>query len=49
MPRMKGGGSGDLYVRVRIVVPKDLTEEERDLIGRLRELRKGDPRANLRA
>jgi len=49
MPRMKGGGNGDLYVRVRIVVPKDMTEEERDLIGRLRDLGRGDPRANLRA
>ncbi|HUU55343.1 MAG TPA: DnaJ C-terminal domain-containing protein [Armatimonadota bacterium] len=49
MPRMRGGGKGDLYVRVRVVVPKDLSEEERDLIGRLGEMRKGNPRANLRA
>jgi len=48
MPRMRGGGSGDLYVRIRIVVPLDLTEEERELIARLGELRRDSPRANLR-
>ncbi len=49
MPRMRGGGSGDLYVRIRIVVPRDLTEEERELIARLGELRRDSPRANLRS
>jgi len=49
MPRMKGGGSGDLYVRVRIVVPQNLTQEERELIARLGELRRDSPRANLRS
>ncbi len=49
MPRMKGGGSGDLYVRIRVVVPKNLSGEEKDLIGRLKGLRRDDPRANLRA
>ena len=36
MPRMRGGGSGDLYVRVRIVVPRDLTTEEKDLIASMK-------------
>jgi len=27
MPRLKGGGEGDLYVRVRIVLPTDLSDE----------------------
>jgi len=27
MPHLKGGGEGDLYVRVRIVLPKDLSDE----------------------
>ncbi|UCC68238.1 MAG: DnaJ domain-containing protein [Armatimonadota bacterium] len=49
MPRMKGGGHGDLYVQIRIVVPKHLTKEEQELIARLGELRRDSPRANLRA
>ena len=48
MPR-PGGGRGDLYVEIRIVVPKNLTEEEKRLIARLGELRREDPRADLRA
>ncbi len=49
MPRTRSGGNGDLYVRIRVTVPKGLSEEERDLIKRLRELRRDNPRANLRA
>jgi DnaJ-class molecular chaperone len=49
MPRMRGGGRGDLYVRIRIVVPKNLTAEEEKLIARLGALRRDNPRANLRA
>jgi DnaJ-class molecular chaperone len=48
MPKMKGGGNGDLYVRLRIVVPKNLSDQERDLIRRLGEMRTENPRANLR-
>jgi DnaJ-class molecular chaperone len=29
MPKLKGGGSGDLYVKVRVVLPTDLSEEAR--------------------
>lgn len=49
MPKMQGGGRGDLYVRIRIVVPKDLSEQERELIRRLADLRKENPRADLHA
>jgi len=42
-------GTGDLYVRIGIVVPKDLTEEEKQLIDRLGRMRRDNPRANLRA
>jgi curved DNA-binding protein len=38
LPR-KGGGRGDLLARVRIVVPGDLTERERELYRQLAELR----------
>jgi molecular chaperone DnaJ len=49
MPRAKGGGRGDLYVQLRIVVPKNLSDEEKALIARLGELRRESPRAHLRA
>jgi DnaJ-class molecular chaperone len=49
MPRMRGGGRGDLYVQIKITVPKNLSQEERDLIARLGQMRKEDLRANLRA
>ncbi len=48
MPRMRGGGHGDLYARVNILVPKDVTPEERQLIERLGALRRENPRAHLR-
>jgi DnaJ-class molecular chaperone len=39
MPRLRGGGRGDLFVKLRVVVPRNPTEEERKLIERLKELR----------
>jgi DnaJ-class molecular chaperone len=48
MPRMKGGGFGDLFVQIKVVVPKDPTPEERELITKLEQLRQEHPRANLR-
>ncbi len=32
MPKLKGGGSGDLYVKLRIAVPKQLTDRQRTLL-----------------
>jgi DnaJ-class molecular chaperone len=49
MPRMHGGGRGDLYVEIKVIVPKNLSQEERELTARLGEMRKENPRANLRA
>jgi len=40
--------AGDLYVRVRIVVPKHLTDEEKQTIARLGQMRRENPRAGLR-
>jgi curved DNA-binding protein len=48
MPRMRGGGQGDLYAKINIVVPKELTPEERRLTEKLGELRRANPRATLR-
>ena len=49
MPRAKtrGGGHGDLYVTVKVVLPQKLNDEDRELIGKLA-LRHGeDVRAHL--
>ncbi len=48
MPRVRGGGHGDLYARVNVVVPKHLTAEEKELVERLGALRRENPRAHLR-
>src|SRR3954470_2154161 len=43
LPRVNGGGTGDLHVRVQLWTPEDLTEEERGIIARLAELQPGVP------
>ncbi len=47
MPRLKGGGHGDQLVRVKIVLPADLTAAERELYQQLQALRGDNPRAYL--
>lgn len=37
VPRLHSGGRGDLLVRAEVVIPTDLTEEQRDLLRRLAE------------
>jgi len=44
MPRLKGAGSGDLYARIMVAVPKNLTEQERQLLEKLASLRHDNPR-----
>jgi DnaJ-class molecular chaperone len=44
MPRLKGGGNGDQLVTVRIVMPADLTADEKALYERLKALRGESPR-----
>jgi DnaJ-class molecular chaperone len=39
MPKMGGGGRGDFYARVKVVLPDKLTDGERDLFQELRKLR----------
>jgi len=38
MPRLKEGGYGDLYARIRITVPRTLSARERDLLQQLAQL-----------
>jgi len=49
MPRLHGNGRGDLFVKLRVTVPKNLTDDERRLIERLRELRPENPRHEVRS
>ncbi len=39
MPALNGGGRGDLHVTVRLVVPEDLTAEQKELLRKFAELR----------
>jgi len=41
MPKMKGGGFGDEFVRIVATLPEDLSERERELFAELAELRAG--------
>ena len=45
MSRGKGGGTGDQFATVKIVMPNDLTSAERDLYAKLRAERGDNPRA----
>lgn len=47
MPRLHGGGYGDLYVTTKIVVPKNLSPRERELLEEFRRLHPENPRAEL--
>lgn len=47
MARPKTGGAGDQLVRLKIVMPADLTAAERDLYEKLKALRSDNPRAYL--
>ena len=42
MPRLHGRGRGDLLVRVRVVVPQDLTPRQRELLEEFRRLSGGE-------
>jgi molecular chaperone DnaJ len=43
LPRVNANGTGDLHVRVQLWTPERMTEEERQLLGRLAELLPGVP------
>jgi DnaJ-class molecular chaperone len=44
---MRGGGRGDHFVRVKIVVPKELTDAERKLFEELSKVSRFRPRNGL--
>ena len=45
MPHLGGGGKGDLYARVKVILPADLSPEERELFEKLRKMQKVGPKA----
>jgi molecular chaperone DnaJ len=47
-PNTKGGGQRDIYYRIRIDIPKELSDEQRDAVAKLAEALNGqNPRASL--
>ncbi len=46
-PGPRKGGAGDMLVTVRVDVPSKLSKEEKDLLGRLREIQGESPRKRL--
>ena len=47
MPHLKGGGTGDQYVKIKVVLPSGLTAREKALFEELGRLRPENPRAHL--
>jgi molecular chaperone DnaJ len=45
MPRRNGTGRGDLFVKTRVVVPRNLTAREQELVKELAQLRRESPRS----
>jgi curved DNA-binding protein len=37
LPKMRGGGSGDLFVQIQVTLPKRLSPEQRELVAKLAE------------
>lgn len=46
-PKPKGKGHGDMIVTARIAVPKKMTAKEKELVRKLQEMEKEDPRAHF--
>ena len=46
-PRTKGSGRGDIYYRIRVDVPKELTEEQREAVEKLAEALNGQQPARV--
>ncbi|MBI5755319.1 MAG: molecular chaperone DnaJ [Nitrospirae bacterium] len=47
MPHLKGGGSGNQYVKITITIPRDISEEDKNLFRKLSLLYKENPRERL--
>jgi curved DNA-binding protein len=47
VPHLKGGGAGDQFVKVKVAVPKNLSEREQQLVQELAQQRSEDVRRDL--
>ncbi len=47
MPHLKGGGAGDQYVKIKVMLPSGLTAREKALFEELKQLRPENPRADM--
>jgi molecular chaperone DnaJ len=47
MPHLKGGGHGDLFVKLQVVTPTPTTDREREILRELDSLRTKNPRSHL--
>ncbi len=47
MPHLKGDGQGDLFAKLKVVTPSDLSERERELYQELSSLRNENPRSHF--
>jgi DnaJ-class molecular chaperone len=45
MPRLGGNGKGDLYARVKVALPHELSPEEKELFEKLRAMEKAGPKS----
>ena len=41
MPKLKDGGRGNLYAKVRVTIPEAMNDKERELLEQIRKLREG--------
>jgi len=45
MPRLGGNGKGDLYARVKVALPQELSPEQRELFEKLKAMQKAGPKS----
>jgi len=41
MPKLKDGGRGNLYAKVRVTIPEQMSDRERELLEQIKKLREG--------
>jgi DnaJ-class molecular chaperone len=46
-PRLKGGGRGDLIAKLRVEVPRELSDDQREALEAFAKLDTRDPRETL--